>query len=70
MLNFIEQFLDMKCYRGFIFLSLKDKNLTNPEKLFDYSPKFMIVWGFSWEHTKEGRDFWGRIHDKWNNLYK
>lgn len=70
MLNFTEQFSDIKWYKGYIFLSLEDNNLSSPEKLFDFSPKFMIVWGFSWENTKEGSEFWNHIHIKWNNIFK
>lgn len=70
MSNFTEQFSDTKWHKDYIYLSLIDKNLTSPEKLFDFAPKFIIVWAFLWENTKEGSKFWDKIHIKWINILK
>lgn len=34
--------------------------------VFDYSPRYWLVRSFNWEQSKEGFDYWSRLHALWD----
>lgn len=34
--------------------------------IFDYSPRSWLLGSFDWDRTKEGYDYWCRLHALWD----
>ena len=73
--HFLKFLLEAKVYKTFIDnVEVNDNpfrrvyGVESLKTLFDkFSPKNWVAYGFEWSKTKEGHEFWRKVHVEWKD---